>query len=312
MNLRHLEVFHAVMQAGSVTGAAHLLNVTQPAVSNVLRHAEQQLQFKLFERIAGRLQPTPEACDLFPDVQEIFGRIDSLNRAVDGIRGGRTGRLAIAASPTFVNAYLPKAVLRLHQHSPGAQVTINALPTARAIEERVARREVDIGLVYAPVMDPSVVIEEVAKSSVVCAVPRGSPLSRRKELGPQDLASSTLVATGPTTRIGIAIKEVYGAHGLPMPSVAVEVTSPQAACLMVAEGVGIGLVDLATVLQYPLPDVEFRPFRPHIELSLCLIFPKDRPRSRLALRFAEGLRAQFLSGARTCRDSTRAAPRVDR
>ena len=298
MNLRHLEVFHAVMQAGSVTGAAHLLNVTQPAVSNVLRHAEQQLKFKLFERIAGRLQPTPEASDLFPDVQEIFGRIDTLNRAVDEIRGGRTGRLVIAASPTFVNAYLPKAVSRLRQHSPGARITIHALPTAKSIEERVARREVDIGLVYAPVMDPSVVIEEVTKSNVVCAVPRRSPLARRKELGPGDLASGTLVAIGPTTRIGIAIKEAYGAHGLPMPVVAIEVNSPQAACLMVAEGVGIGLVDLATVHQYPLPDVVFRPLRPHIELRLCLIFPKDRPRSRLAMRFAEGLRAQFVASGR--------------
>lgn len=298
MNLRHLEVFHAIMQAGSVTGAARLLNVTQPAVSNVLRHAEQQLKFKLFERIAGRLQPTPEANDLFPDVQEIFGRIDTLNRAVDEVRGGRTGRLAVAASPTFVNAYLPKAVSRLHRHSPGAQVTIHSLQTAKAIEEKVARREADIGLVYAPVADPSVVVEQVAKSSLVCAVLRQSALSKRKELGPQDLQSTTVVATGPSTRIGIAIRDVYSAHGLQMPSAAVEVTSAQAACLLVAEGVGIGLMDHATVLQYPLPDVVFRPFRPRIELSLCLIFPRNRPRSRTATRFAEGLRAQFLSGAR--------------
>ena len=299
MNLRHLEVFHAVMQAGSVTGAAKLLNVTQPAVSNVLRHAELQLKFKLFERIAGRLQPTPEAADLFPDVQEIFGRIDTLNRAVDEIRGGRTGRLSIAASPTFVNAYLPKAVSRLHQNSPGAKVTIHAMPTAKAIEERVARREVDIGLVYSPVMDPSVVVERVSTSIVVCAVPRGSPMSKRKELGPDDLASATVVATGPTTRIGMAIREAYDANGLTMFDVAVEVTSAQAACLMVAEGVGIGLVDLATVHQYPLPDVEFRPFHPRVELGMCLIFPRDRPRSRVAQRFAEGLRAQFLAGSRS-------------
>jgi len=293
MNLRHLEVFHAIMQAGSVTGAAHLLNVTQPAISNVLRHAEQQLKFKLFERIGGRLQPTPEACDLFPDVQAIFGRIDTLNRAVDEIRGGRTGRLAVAASPTFVNAYLPEAVSRLHRHSPGARVTIHAMATANAIEERVARREVDIGLVYTPVMDPSVGVEQVGTSSVVCAVPRRSRLAKQKEVTAQDLAKGIVVATGPTTRIGKAIQAAYGAHGLSMPNVAVEVNSSQAACLMVAKGVGIGLVDLATVHQYPLPDVEFRPFRPHIELSLCLIFPKDRPRSRLALKFAQGLREQF-------------------
>lgn len=292
------------MQSGSVTGAAQLLNVTQPAVSNVLRHAEQQLKFKLFERIAGRLQPTPEATDLFPDVQEIFGRIETLNRSVDQLRDGRIGRLAIAASPTFVNAYLPRAVSRLHRHSPGAQVTIHALPTARAIEERVARRDVDIGLVYAPVMDPSVVVEKVGKSSVVCAVPGKSPLARRKHLTPKDLAGQTVVATGPATRTGMAIQQTYGAHGLDSPVVAVEVNSSQAACLMVAEGVGIGLVDLATVHQYPLPDVVFRKFRPLVELSLCLIFPRDRPRSRLAMRFAEGLRAQFLDDAKDANSSS--------
>lgn len=310
MNLRHLEVFHAVMQAGSVTGAAHLLNVTQPAVSNVLRHAEQQLKFKLFERVAGRLQPTPEAAELFPDVEEIFGRIATLNRAVDEIRGGRSGRLAIAASPTFVSAYLPKAVSRLRQQSPGVQVTIHALPTASAIEERVARREVDIGLVYAPVMDPSVVVERVCKSRVVCAVRRGSPLAKRKELGPQDLVSTPTVATGPTTRIGIAIKDAYGALGLPTPEIAVEVNSPQAACLMAAEGVGVGLVDLAAVEQCFVPDVEFRPFRPIVELTLCLIFPGNRPRSRVAQRFAEGLRAQFLRATRPNGALGRAAPRA--
>jgi DNA-binding transcriptional LysR family regulator len=80
MNLRQLEVFYAVMQAGSVTGAARNLNVTQPAVSNVLKHTEQQVKFKLFERMGGRLHPAAEARDLLPDVNEIFGRIGTLNR----------------------------------------------------------------------------------------------------------------------------------------------------------------------------------------------------------------------------------------
>ena len=43
MNLRHMEVFHAIMRTGSVTGAARALNVTQPAVSAVLKHCESQL-----------------------------------------------------------------------------------------------------------------------------------------------------------------------------------------------------------------------------------------------------------------------------
>ena len=71
MNLKQLEVFYAIMNTGSVTAAARSLHVTQPAVSNVLKHMEQQLEFKLFERKGGRLFPTPEANHLLPDVNEI-------------------------------------------------------------------------------------------------------------------------------------------------------------------------------------------------------------------------------------------------
>lgn len=290
MNLRHIEVFYAIMQAGSVTGAAHLLNVTQPAVSNVLRHAEQQLGFKLFERIAGRLQPTPEAYDLYPDVQEIFGRIGTLNRVVGEMRGGRVGRLAIAASPTLVNAYLPKAVALLQRHTPQAHVTVHGLPTAIAIE-RVARREVDIGLVYAPVTDPGVVIEEIAGSAVACAINRKSTLARRRTLAPGDLAGINVVSTGASTRIGFGLKQACESAGLQTPAVSVEVNSSLVACLMAAEGVGVALVDLATVHQQAIPGVVFRPFRPRVDLHLCLIYPRNRPRSRITRRFAEGVRA---------------------
>jgi len=290
MNLRHIEVFHAIMQSGSVTGASHLLNVTQPAISNVLRHAEQQLGLKLFERIAGRLQPTPEAYDLFPDVQEIFGRIGTLNRLVEEIQGGRTGRLAIAASPTLVNAYIPKAVAGLQTRGLKSQVTIHSLPTPIAIE-RVSRREVDLGLVYGPVGDPGVIVEELTKSDLVCAVHRHSPKAKRKVLGPEDLADVAVVTTGKTTRIGIAVKEACQARNMMPPDISVEVNSSWAACLMVAENVGVGLVDLATANRYALPDVVYRPFKPAVVLQLCLIFPKDRPRSRAAIRFVAALRA---------------------
>lgn len=63
MNLRQLEVFHAVMRAGTVTGAARLLGVTQPSVSTVLKHCEAQLRIPLFRRTGGgctrRPRPRP-------------------------------------------------------------------------------------------------------------------------------------------------------------------------------------------------------------------------------------------------------------
>ncbi len=217
---------------------------------------------------------------------------------IEEMKGGRTGRLAIAASPTLVNAYLPKAIARLKTYA--AQVTIQALPTAIAVE-RVARREVDIGLVYGPVADPGVIAEALAENDLVCAVHRRSPLAKHKVLKPHHLATTVVVSTGRTTRIGVAIREACDSHGLPTPTVSVEVNSSLAACLMAAEEVGVGLVDRATANQYISPDVVFRPFRPQVVLHLYLIFPKDRPQSRATTRFAEALREVVAVGR--CLDS---------
>ena len=70
MRLRHIEVFHAVYSAGSITGAAKLLNVSQPSVSKVLAHAEQQLGFQLFNRVKGKIIPTKEAERLIDHVTD--------------------------------------------------------------------------------------------------------------------------------------------------------------------------------------------------------------------------------------------------
>ena len=59
INLRQIEVFRAIMLTHSMSGAAKALHVSQPAISRLVSHTEQRLGLKLFERIKGRLYPTP-------------------------------------------------------------------------------------------------------------------------------------------------------------------------------------------------------------------------------------------------------------
>ncbi|MDT4879650.1 Bacterial regulatory helix-turn-helix protein, lysR family [compost metagenome] len=61
------------MRCGTVTGAAAMLNISQPALSQILLHAEDQLGFKLFNRVRGRLVPTQEAEELYSQAEHIFG-----------------------------------------------------------------------------------------------------------------------------------------------------------------------------------------------------------------------------------------------
>lgn len=289
MNLRQLEVFHAVMQAGSVTAAAQQLNVSQPAISNVLKHMEQQLRFKLFERIKGRLHPTQEAIDLLPEVNEIFGRIGTLNRVVQEMSDGRSGKLVMATSPTLVNAFLPQAIAHFRKRSPGVRVSIQSLPTPLVVE-RVAQREVDLGMVYAPVSDAGVDTEDLVSSEVACVVPRKHPLAAKRAIRAIDLQGHPVISLGAQTRIGTLIDGACRQMGMPPPDVAIEASSSLAACLMVSAGAGVGLIDSVTALSGKFNDLSFKPFRPRIPLSVVLIFTHGRPRSRAAIQLWRHLR----------------------
>lgn len=294
MTLRQLETVYAIMRAGSITAAARNLHVTQPAVSAVLKHTEQQLKMKLFERIGGRLHPTPEAVSLMPDLEEIFGRIDTVSRAVQELRDGRSGRLVLATSPTLVNAFLPQAIAALRRDSPRLDVVVHSLPTTMAIT-RVSRREADMGLVYAPVADPGVEAEDLYASAMAVAMPKHHPLAQKREIHARDLNDESVISTGPRTRLGALVEDACQREGIVPPWIGIEASSSLAACMMVSCGAGLGLVDRSIELSGRFADLAFRPFRPAIRVDIQLVFPRDRPRSRASLQLTAWMQRTYRS-----------------
>ena len=292
MTLRQLETLYAIMRAGSITAAARNLHVTQPAVSAVLKHAEQQLRMRLFERIGGRLHPTPEALSLLPDLEEIFGRIDTVSRTMQELRDGRTGKLVLATSPTLVNAFLPQAIAALRAATPKLNVVVHSLPTPMAIA-RVSRREADMGLVYAPVADGALDAEDLITSEMAVVVPHGHALAQRQEVHARDLRDESVISTGPGTRLGALVEEACQREGETPPSIGIEASSSLAACMMVSCGAGVGLVDRSIELSGRFDDLAFRPFRPRIDVRIQLVFPRDRPRSRASMQLADWLQRKY-------------------
>ena len=87
MRLRHIELFQAILQTGSLTAAAELLHISQPAASKILKHAEQQLGFALFDRVRGKLQPTAEA-RLQQQTERLAIDLQNLRRLADNLGRG--------------------------------------------------------------------------------------------------------------------------------------------------------------------------------------------------------------------------------
>lgn len=109
---RHIEVFRAVMTAGSVTGAAQLLYTSQPTVSRELARMEQLLGYALFERVQGRLRANARALLLWDEVRRSW---QGLERVID--RAVELGRpqgasISVLCLPALSHALLPGALAR--------------------------------------------------------------------------------------------------------------------------------------------------------------------------------------------------------
>ncbi len=104
MNLRQLEVFYSIMQTGTVSGAAKNLNVSQPNITRVLAHTEQQLGFPLFERVKGRLVATREARTLLPEAERVYHQLGNFRSMTNKLKKGeqhiRVARLLFSLPPS--------------------------------------------------------------------------------------------------------------------------------------------------------------------------------------------------------------------
>jgi DNA-binding transcriptional LysR family regulator len=116
LKFREIEVFWAVYKAESVKAASRLLNVSQPAVSMMLRSAEERFGVKLFERSGGRVRPTPEARALFASTDNVFIELKEFERQLARIREGKAGFVRVAATPTLAAAFHPALSAFRDQH----------------------------------------------------------------------------------------------------------------------------------------------------------------------------------------------------
>jgi DNA-binding transcriptional LysR family regulator len=287
MNLRQMEVFHAIMTSGTVTGAARLLNISQPAVTGVLRHTEDKLKLRLFERVKGRLEPTPEAHALFAQIESVFDRVDAVRRTIEGLREARVGALDIVAIPAVGATLLPTAIgtfLATHE-----MVNIRfQMRSRREVVELVASGAADLGFGFLSSDHPRLVAEEIVRDDLICIMPRNHPLSRLAVVSATDLAGYPLISYTSNQGLAPIINTIFAEARVNLRP-AVEVGLIMNAWAMVNTGAGIAVVDPHSALDDMFANVVTRPFLPKTPIALEFVRSEDRPVSRLARAFLDHL-----------------------
>lgn len=241
MKLRELEILNAILQTGSVTAAAKLLNVSQPSVSTILQHTESQLGMQLFERAGGRLKPSPEALALLPGVRDIFRRVERVSENARSLARGRLGRINIAGTLALANGYIVDAVSVFLSRYPGVDITIHSLQTPDIIE-RVVAKEIDLGLCYGGIINGALQVEELTARAMVCVMPDGHRLARKAAVEISDLVLETLITYEDGDWLRKKVDALLGALEV-APHLSLQVSQTVTAIRLVAEGAGLALVE---------------------------------------------------------------------
>lgn len=289
MNLRHLEVFHAIMRTGSVTAAARQLNISQPAVSSVLKHCETQLKMPLFMRAGTRLVPTPEALALYPDVAAIFDRLAAVDRLSQDLEGGLQGTLSVAACFPVANGIMAQATAAFMVERPDVRISLYSASSPIVLQQ-VANREVELGVAYGPVVHPEVDTEVLLRMSIACVMSDTHPLASRKAIDVRDLQPFPIITYLNQSPMRSFVDLALSEAGI-TPTICSQVSVSLAGMMQARFGSGIALVEPFLLFILGLPGLIARPLNPRIEVSTLILRHRTSPRSRLMEDFLAQLRS---------------------
>ncbi|WP_058913757.1 LysR family transcriptional regulator [Entomohabitans teleogrylli] len=289
INLRHIEIFHAVMTAGNLTEAAALLHTSQPTVSRELARFEKVIGLQLFERSRGRLHPTVQGLRLFEEVQRSWYGLDRIVAAAESLREFRQGELSIACLPVFSQSFLPALVTPFLARYP--ELSLNIVPQeSPLLEEWLSAQRHDLGLTETVTTPAGTARESLLTLNEVCVLPADHPLARKRSLGPADFSGENYISLSRSDSYRQLLDQLFHEHGVKRRMV-VETHSAASVCAMVRAGAGISVVNPLTALDYAASGVAVRRFRIAVPFTVSLIRPLHRPASALVNAFSEHLRA---------------------
>jgi DNA-binding transcriptional LysR family regulator len=179
MDTRQLAAFCAVVERRSFSQAADRLGVTQPAVSLQVRALEKRLGTQLLDRSGRRVEPTEAGWRLYRGAQRMLALEDQLvaDVAASG-EGALAGDLVLGASTGPAAVAIPVALAEFQRLNPDIRVYLTVSDT-HSVVERVAARELELGIVGAARRHRGVRFEPFFSDQVILACPPGHAFAGR-------------------------------------------------------------------------------------------------------------------------------------
>ncbi len=294
MRFTEIETFRALMRSGSTRKAAALLGVTQPAISQSIKRLEAQAGLPLFERSGGRLLPTPEAHALMLEIERVFIGMDAIEHRLASLRNFGINQLDISCYPAFGLGFIPRVLARLKQQTvgqPWPTVSLQIL-SSKDVKSRVSSGLSDFGLLADELALDGIEHSTFARFPGVVVMPPGHALARFKTIKPAQLAEVSFLALNPEDASRRRLEATMAEHGV---SLRIAAQTPYAAsvCELALRGLGVGLVNPITALDYAERGLVVRKFSVDVSFACLLALPAGKVLSTTAREFLSLMRLQL-------------------
>lgn len=236
--LNHLEAVRAIFDTGSVTGAAEMLKLSQPAVSYRLKQAELQLGGVLFDRQSGRMEATPIAQRLIRTARLVAEELDLAERDVAEILASREGTLRLSTVCSTAYHWLPQVLDKFKEAYPNVAVLIDSSSNRTPIEA-VAKGELDVALTTDPPNMNGIIATPLFDDEIVAVVASGDPLATKQYLTATDFAKQSVIVFN--HRRSDVFRLVLDPSGI-RPHRVLDVEATEALVAMVRAGMGLGVL----------------------------------------------------------------------
>jgi DNA-binding transcriptional LysR family regulator len=287
LTLRQVEAFKAVIEKRSISSAAEMVHISQPAMSKLIANFEADTGLKLFDRLKGRLTPTECGMRLYTEIDRIFDGLRQIEKAAEAIRREERSQLAIGVLPTLAGAFIQRTLSGLLKARPNVFCSIQSFGSKWIVDWVIARK-LDVGLVGVGFDNRYVALEPMMEHPLVCIMPLDHPLAAKSQIEPQDLDQVPFVSFYPDSYTGRHVEEMFEAYRVKSHIVLFTNTAPTL-CEFVAAGLGVSLVHpvMASSLEHRLV---VRRFEPEILYNYQLCRSADSRNAELVEAFAQDLR----------------------
>ena len=247
LNIENLKMFCLVVDEGSISQAARLSFVSQPAVTRQIHQLENFYGALLFDRSEGKLSVTEIGRVLYPFAKAIINDFNHSKEVIQQLTDEYHANLRVGASLTIGEYLLPRLLGKFKKQKPEIKVTLTIKNTALVLED-LSKDVIDLALVEGAVENTDFIVEKFAEDELILICSSDHPWKDRKEIHIEELGNERMIWRESTSGTRHTVESKLREYGvLEKINSYMEIGSTQAIKSMIEAGLGITILPRLTV-----------------------------------------------------------------